>query len=383
MRNNLMKKRIQSQTLDMNELYRMAIDQYTEEEDHNYPDNQSGDDLLSDRQDQLESNLNQSSPVLPIAIYGKDEGDHSVIKHHALYVPSSITQVNAYTSDTPPKDRETSRTVESHETSVSLSPTIQTITELWRRRQAWHRAEKSLTLQIKSFCRRICDGDKEEADKLYKAIMKNTEHPQKETVLFAVLPLLVARSKIEPERKQVEKQLLALIPPLPGYDFVCDTPGLSPFSLAALIGECPGVHYQGFLDFKTYQQVWKRMGVAVMEDGTRQRRVKGAEAIKHGYVAARRSVLWTIGDSLIKKQGPYRELYLRIKKEEVQQAENKGLMVVPAAKIPSKNPEKYISEGYIHNRAKRRMEKELLKDLWQLWRRSNKVFEDRHKLIAA
>ena len=39
---------------------------------------------------------------------------------------------------------------------------IPVIIELWRRRQSWHRAEKSLTLQASAICRRYCEGDKTE-----------------------------------------------------------------------------------------------------------------------------------------------------------------------------------------------------------------------------
>jgi hypothetical protein len=42
--------------------------------------------------------------------------------------------------------------------------------------------------------------------------------------------------------------------------------------------------------------------------------------------------------------------------------------VCPAAKIPAKNKELYRSDGHVHNRAKRYMEKRLIRDLWRAWR---------------
>src|SRR5438128_3824242 len=41
-----------------------------------------------------------------------------------------------------------------HNPSVDLAANIYEIREQWRRRQNWHRAEKSLTLQARALCRR-------------------------------------------------------------------------------------------------------------------------------------------------------------------------------------------------------------------------------------
>src|SRR5690606_26062202 len=58
------------------------------------------------------------------------------------------------------------------------SHTIATLRELHRKRQDFHRSEKSLTLQVKAICRRLCAGDKDEADKLYTAMLKGAEDAQ-------------------------------------------------------------------------------------------------------------------------------------------------------------------------------------------------------------
>lgn len=108
----------------------------------------------------------------------------------------------------------------------------------------------------------------------------------------------------------------------------------------------------------------KRLGEA-----TRDEVLAGAEAIEHGYSPARRSVMWNIGDCIVKAGGPLRELYDQRKAYEIETAKAQGLTVCPAAKIPKKNAEAYRSEGHIHNRAKRYVEKRLLKMLWQEWRR--------------
>lgn len=264
-----------------------------------------------------------------------------------------------------------------------LPALVSRIVELWRRRQAWHRAEKSLTLQVKGFCRRLCppivgkeekpsvdeEGGKRKfpknpsADQLYAALMGKGDHPQLPIAMLSTLPLLDSRKGIRAARKAVEKDGERAVLSLPGSDFCLRTPGLTAFTLFAIIGECPGINMRGLLDFATPQRVWKRMGLAVMPDGTRQRLLSGAAAIEAGYNPARRAVVWTIGAALVKAQGPYRELYLRLKEKLRIKAESRGYLVLPSAKIP-KNKEGYVSEGIIHDRAKRLMEKEFLRDLW-------------------
>ena len=261
-------------------------------------------------------------------------------------------------------------TDEIHKVGASLSETIQAISEQWRRRQSWHRAEKSLTLQIRAFCRRLSNGEISEANVLYDALMKNKPHEMKDILMLSVFPLIKARNDISRELDRIEKNLEMRSRQLPGIKFVTSTPGLSIFTLFALIGECPGHNFQGFIDFDTPSRVWKRLGLAVMPDGTRQRKVKGPESKEHGYSPSRRSVIWTIGDACIKGKGPYRKLYDQYKEQEQKKAAGRGLIILPSAQINAtrKASGKYISEGHIHNSAKRKMEKDLVKDVWLAFR---------------
>jgi hypothetical protein len=136
--------------------------------------------------------------------------------------------------------------------------------------------------------------------------------------------------------------------------------GLGDFSLAGIIGECGG-HAPG--DFRSPAALWKRMGLAVIGDG-RQRRVAGDAALEHGYSPTRRSLMWTVGECIIKAQvraekdadgtrtgsraiGPYGALYLERKAYEAERVE---------------------TAAHAHNRAKRYTEKRLLRDLWRAWR---------------
>jgi hypothetical protein len=180
-----------------------------------------------------------------------------------------------------------------HATQVNFaSPDI--IIAQWRLRQNWHRAEKSLTLQMSAICRRFVGGDKVKAGKLLKAIEKGKGDA---TAAMAVMPLMLARGQIEPMRKDVEKKLTKLVKPHPMAPFIKETRGVALLSLAAIIGEAGDVG-----SFKSVAALWKRFGLAVIK-GERQRRVAGIDALEHGYSPSRRSVMYLIGGGLIGGMG--------------------------------------------------------------------------------
>ena len=120
----------------------------------------------------------------------------------------------------------------------------------------------------------------------------------------------------------------------------------------------------------------KRMGLAVINGRRQGSPGEGAtkeDWIEHGYNKQRRSLMYAcIGDPLIKCNGDgrYRSIYLNRKKYEKQRAEENGLQVVPAAKIPKNRKDEFMSEGHVHLRAQRYMEQMLLKDLWRSWRQA-------------
>ncbi|KPH79316.1 hypothetical protein [Bosea vaviloviae] len=232
-------------------------------------------------------------------------------------------------------------------TTVDLAPIIAEIREQWRRRQSWHRAEKSLTLQSKALCRRLAEGgDKKEADVIYKAALGTGEHPMAEIAFAAMFPLTEARDGVERHRKLVEKRLAKLAKQLPVAAWVESVRGVGLASLAAIVGEAG--------DLSAYSnpaKLWKRMGLAVMGDGTRQRRIAGVEALDHGYSPARRSVVWNLGACIVKAGGPLKEIYDARKVYEADRVETKM---------------------HAHNRAQRYVEKRFLRDLWSRWRRAAK-----------
>lgn len=233
---------------------------------------------------------------------------------------------------------------DAHADHADLADIIAEIREQWRRRQAWHRAEKSLTLQAKALCRRLVAGDRKAADALYAAALGKGEHPLAEIALAAIFPLTEARNGVEHHRKLVEKRLAKLAEELPVAPWVKSVRGFGLPSLAAIVGEAG--------DLSAYSnpaKLWKRLGLAVMPDGTRQRRIGGVDALDHGYSPARRSVVWNLGACLIKAGGPLKEVYGARKAYEA---------------------ERVATKAHAHNRAQRYIEKRLLRDLWSAWRRA-------------
>jgi len=231
-------------------------------------------------------------------------------------------------------------TTDSH-LAVDISTAIDEIREQWKRRQMWHRAEKSLTLQAKAMCRRLLAGDKKEAEVLYKSALNGGKHEMAATAYLAMHPLLEARKGIETARLQVEKRLLELAKQMPVAAWIEGVRGVGILSLAGIVGEAGDIGAYG-----NPAKLWKRMGLAVIGN-ERQRKKEGAAGIEHGYNPVRRSLMWTIGDCIIKAGGPLKDLYNERKAYEMPRVKTKM---------------------HAHNRAKRYIEKRLLRDLWRAWR---------------
>lgn len=217
------------------------------------------------------------------------------------------------------------------------------------------RARQRLELQGMAMCRSLCGGDKTEGAKLYKK-------PTPEVEIW-LEPYSMAMAPLDVRIKDHEKHLTKLGSQFHVKEWMGSINGLSPRFLAMIVGEAgagPG-------DFKSVSALWKRMGLAVI-NGERQRRVTGDMAIIHGYVARRRSLMWNIGESIIKQQvrnpkgddgkplgeaqaiGYFGQVYLERKAYELARTDD-------------------VTPMLAHNRAKRYMEKRLLRELWKAWRR--------------
>lgn len=228
--------------------------------------------------------------------------------------------------------------------TLSSNVNIGLIRELHKDRQALVRANTSLTLQIKSFCRRLVGGDLVDAANLMAALDGKGAHTLAANAAVRCAPFFAARDEIERSRKQREKEILKLAKALPAFGFVATAPGMGPLSFAMIVGECGDLsNYSG------PAKLWKRMGLAVI-DGAAQRRVTGIDALRHGFNPSRRAIMWNVGSCIIKcGKGKYRGLYDSRKAYEAER--EPGIKKIAA-----------------HARAQRYAEKAVLKDLWRYWR---------------
>lgn len=231
------------------------------------------------------------------------------------------------------------------------SPVVAEITHLWRMRQRWHRAEKSLVLQGKALCRSWTNGDKEAANKLFEAAAKGEASAP--ILAMALMPFLAAIENFAPERDRIEKELRKLAKSLPVYSWTSGIKGFGELNLAALTGECGDIG-----SYRSPSALWKRMGLAVINGG-RQRRVADADlALEHGYNPSRRAVAYLLGECLVKAgEGcPYRSLYAARKDYE----------------LSREDESRPKSQGHAHNRAARHITKRALRDLWVAWRAADR-----------
>jgi len=161
----------------------------------------------------------------------------------------------------------------------------------------------------------------------------------------------------------VEQQMETYAKRLPVCEWWITEKGRSYTGLALIVGEAGDLS-----NYANPAKLWKRFGVAVL-DGIRQgglsKNATAEQWIEHGYNKKRRSVLWTIGDSLLKtngKTGKYKRIYDERKKFEMKRL--KKVWVADGKKAKSFKP------GHAHRRAQRYMEKRLLVDLWNEWNKN-------------
>jgi hypothetical protein len=207
-----------------------------------------------------------------------------------------------------------------------------------------------------------------------------------------ILAAIAGRKAFDDVEEDATKSMREFSASLPVYDWWRENVFDDPLQLGVIVGEAgdlskyPAPYHEEHPKFGQERKasagpscLWKRMGVAVIgagngEDDRRQGGLsKSASAedwIEHGYNRKRRSKLFVIGDVLVKQQGRYRDIYLARKEQERRKAEAKGLIVAATASIPKKRAHEYMSLGHIDKRARRYMEKKLLRDLWKAWRRA-------------
>lgn len=246
-----------------------------------------------------------------------------------------------------------------------MAETIAAIREHHRQREIFLRAELRLNNQIKALIRRgLIRGvdpsinsapvEAEEDESGPTADSQPSLLSSPDFSSLATEPLRQARDHIKKFRMHHQKILVGLAKRLPVYKrWVESVPGFGAMGLGQIVGEAGDI-----ANYPTVSKLWKRMGLAVI-DGEAQRRCKDkAKAELHGFNPRRRSIMYSIGDAMVKSNqnrktkepGDYRKCYLERKAYE-------------RDRMPD------ATDMHVHRRGQRVMEKRLLKHLWQQWRK--------------
>lgn len=193
------------------------------------------------------------------------------------------------------------------------------------------------------------DNERKEIAERASALLDEPDGSEWESVILAAKQSSSPFVEIEKKSLKEMSNLAAGLPVWAAFGEGIRGFGLA--SLAVIVAEAGDLSL-----YSNPAKLWKRMGLAVMGDVRQGGLAKSASKedwIAHGYNRQRRSRMWNIGDALIKSNqtGEYRALYLERKAYEI-------------AREPEMKPIK------AHRRAQRYMEKRLLKNLWQAWRRA-------------
>lgn len=221
------------------------------------------------------------------------------------------------------------------------------IKEEHRMREDFLRAELRLLLQIKAIYRRSGEGcDHYDCDSQELSV-----------ATLATMPLEEAKAVIHSYRVKRETELRKLAKRLPVWPWVESVRGFGPLGLSQIVGEIGNL-----CRYPNWRQVWKRLGLAPGDTE---------------YSRNARAISYNIGESLIKKQGEFREFYLARKAyEEANSEAGKHAAIVDEAemgkfKLSPENKARVakgmLPKGHIHARARRCTEKALLKALWRQW----------------
>ncbi len=169
-------------------------------------------------------------------------------------------------------------------------------------------------------------------------------------------PFIVAYIPIEEERKRAEKEMVNEVTRLPVFEWFQSIPGIAELATATIIGEAGNLH-----NYATVSKLWKRMGLAVINGERQGSNVKGnkEKAIAHGYNRQRRSAMYVIGDSVMKKRNTHPNEY----GDRYDRERARAISEHPDWVNPKDGRSKHA-----HLHAQRIMEKEILKDAWKQWR---------------
>lgn len=173
-------------------------------------------------------------------------------------------------------------------------------------------------------------------------------------VVSVIRATLLSSDGFQTYLSAIEKEMVKLVKTLPVAKWCDEVRGFGLLSLAAIVGECGNIG-----EFRGPASLWKRLGLAPIQSrGVTQMpstwRSKGGlsaeEWTEAGYSPRRRSIMFVIGECLVKQnKGEFRARY-------------------DEAKKAGKKKHKDWTDGHAHNHGMLLAVKRLVKRLWQKWR---------------
>ncbi len=219
------------------------------------------------------------------------------------------------------------------------------------------------------------------------AIEKGANKTFIERYASSVLTNFVGMLYLKPFQKKLQRDMGKIIakhfPEIKDWVEHDDQFGIGLPGVAAIVGEAGDLS-----NYEYPMKIWKRFGLAVI-DGERQRRVANdpMKAIEHGFNPLRRSLMFTLGDSIVKRKptekNDFKPCRLHALLEERKEYERgRDTIVKYKDKKTGKMVEKPISVGHIHARAKRYVEKRILCDLLYAWHEAYGINEAAYNHVS-
>lgn len=249
-------------------------------------------------------------------------------------------------------------------TVKSMNSLMNQMVSLLRFLSGWHKKwiglnqmqQKKLNEKTKKIVRAMVQEYKKD-HKLARCGPKDEIPKDMRQYALDLYPFIVAYLPIEAERKRAEKEMEGYVERLPIFEWFNSIPGVAKLATATIIGETGDLH-----NYSTVSKVWKRMGLAVINGERQGNNLKGnkEKAFAHGYNKHRRSAMFVIGDSVMKKRNTIPNKY--------------GMRYdTMRARLIAEHPDWVNPKDgrckHAHLAAQRVMEKDILKDAWKQWRR--------------
>lgn len=195
------------------------------------------------------------------------------------------------------------------------------------------------------------------AEAIIKSIINGTPCPVEHVHVVDMVRVLVISTGIasdgyQKELDNAEKEMVKLAKSLPVWSWAEGVRGFGAKSLARIIGESGDLNL-----YANPAKLWKRFGLApfkgkMCSTWRRKGGLHAAEWSEIGYNPRRRSVVWNVGECLVKQNqgGAYRKKYDAEKAKKVALASEDWKLI------------------RCHNHGKLMAEKLLILDLWKAWR---------------